>query len=114
MADTHTAAPAEAHSPEHVGPGRRTYLLIAVVLAVLTLVETQLPTLLKDNLTLLAYSLLAGTVLKAGLVALYYMHLKFDSKIYSGIVLLGLALALYFLWLISYGHLHLVWEQPSV
>lgn len=114
MADTQTATPVETHAVEHVGPGRRTYLLIAVVLAVLTVVETQLPELLKGNLTLLAYALLIGTVLKAGLVALYYMHLKFDSKIYSGIVLLGLGLTLYFLWLISYGHLHLVWEQPPV
>ena len=112
MADTEQAA---AHTPdatlEHVGPGRRTYILIAVVLAVLTVIETQLPTLLKDNLTLLAYAVLTGTVLKAGLVALYYMHLKFDSRIYSGIILLGLSLAFYFLWLISYGHLHLVWSS---
>ena len=97
---------------EHVGPGRRTYIGIAVVLAVLTVTETLLPNWV-TNKTLLAYLLLAGTVLKAGLVALYYMHLKFDSKIYSGIVLLALFLAFYFLWLISFGHLGLVWEGPS-
>jgi cytochrome c oxidase subunit IV len=97
---------------EHVGPGRRTYVLIAVVLAVLTVLETQMPHWLAGNLTLLAYALLAGTVLKAGLVALYYMHLKFDSRVYSGIVLLALFLVLYFLWLISFGHLGLVWQQP--
>jgi caa(3)-type oxidase subunit IV len=114
MAETHVSGETrgeEALAGEHVGPGRRTYILIAVVLAVLTVIETTLPTLLKDNLTLLAYAVLTGTVLKAGLVALYYMHLKFDSKVYSAIVVLALLVIFYFLWLISYGHLGLVWEQ---
>jgi cytochrome c oxidase subunit 4 len=109
---TITEAGAAEAAVEHVGPGRRTYVLIAVVLAVLTLLETQMPHWLAGNLTLLAYALIAGTILKAGLVALYYMHLKFDAKVYSGIVLLALFLVFYFLWLISYGHLGLIWQQP--
>jgi cytochrome c oxidase subunit 4 len=105
-----SANPPAEQVEAHVGPGRRTYILIAVVLAALTVLETQLPTWLSHNKTLLAYAVLAGTVLKAGLVALYYMHLKFDSRMYSAIVLLGLVLAFYFLWLISFGHLGLVWQ----
>ena len=97
MADTEQAA---AHTPdatlEHVGPGRRTYVLIAVVLAVLTVIETQLPTLLKDNLTLLAYAVLTGTVLKAGLVAAIFMHLAAEKRliyrilIFTGFFVMGL------------------------
>ena len=110
--EAHHADAARAESTvDHVGPGRRTYILIAVVLAVLTVVETQMPHWLAGNLTLLAYALIAGTILKAGLVALYYMHLKFDARVYSGVVLLALFLVLYFLWLISFGHLGLVWHQ---
>lgn len=63
----------------HASPGWLQYVLIAVVLAVVTLIE-----LWAANLT--AYRtpiLLALTVLKASLVALWYMHLKFDSRLYS-------------------------------
>ena len=81
------------------------------MLAVLTVIETQLPNLLQNNLTLLAYALLAGTVLKVGLVAAFYMHLKWDSRIYTGVVFLALFLVLYLLWIISFGHLGLIWHQ---
>ncbi|HEX9924769.1 MAG TPA: cytochrome C oxidase subunit IV family protein [Anaerolineae bacterium] len=63
----------------HASPGWLQYVLIAVVLAVVTLIE-----LWAANLT--AYRtpiLLALTVFKASLVALWYMHLKFDSRLYS-------------------------------
>jgi caa(3)-type oxidase subunit IV len=98
---------------EHTGANTRTYLAVAVVLAVLTVTETLLPNILNNNLTLLAYLVLTGTVLKASLVALFYMHLKYDRKVYSLIILLGLCLVMYFLWLITYGQLHLIWQAPA-
>jgi cytochrome c oxidase subunit 4 len=80
----------------------RTYLAIGVVLAILTAIEVQVPNWLAHDRPLLITTLLIVAVVKAGFVALYYMHLKFDSPIYSGIVLLALVLLAYFLWLLIY------------
>jgi cytochrome c oxidase subunit 4 len=112
-----TQAPLEAREAEevidnpveHIHTNRRTYIIVAVVLAILTVTEVLLQEVLKHEKTLLAYVLLTGTILKAGLVAAFYMHLKWDSRIYTGVVFLALFLVLYFLWIISFGHLGLVW-----
>jgi cytochrome c oxidase subunit 4 len=66
----------ETHSGS---PGWRQYVGIAVVLAILTLIELWAANLGAFKVPIL----LILTVLKAGLVALWYMHLKFDSRLYS-------------------------------
>lgn len=86
------------------GGSLRTYLLVGLLLAVSTVVEVQLPRLLADDRTLLIVSLLLSAGFKAVLVALFYMHLKYDSRIYSGIMLLALVLVAYLLVLIGFGH----------
>ena len=66
---------------QHSSPGWRQYLAIAVVLGILTVVElwaAHLP-------TLKIPVLLTLTVAKAALVALWYMHLKFDSRLFSAL-----------------------------
>jgi cytochrome c oxidase subunit IV len=87
---------------EHAGAGLRTYLAIGLLLAVLTYVELQLPVMLEGDRPLLVTSLLVAAFLKAGLVMLFYMHLKFDSPVFSYIVVLALGLVGYFLWLLVY------------
>jgi cytochrome c oxidase subunit IV len=82
------------HPPAHRS-GLKLYLAIAVTLAILTYVEVQMPVLM-DQGPLLIGSLLAAAVAKAGLVMAFYMHLKGDSRVYTGIVVLALLLVAYF------------------
>jgi len=93
----------ETQPPKHAGASIRTYLAIGVVLAVFTAIEVQMPTWLAADRPLLVVSLLVLAFVKAAFVVLYYMHLKFDSRVYSGIVVLALVLISFFLWLVSYG-----------
>jgi caa(3)-type oxidase subunit IV len=82
----------------HGGGSRlRTYILIGIVLAVVTAIEIQIPIWLADDRPLMIVWLMVGACAKAALVMLYYMHLKFDSRVYSGIILLALVLLGYFL-----------------
>lgn len=68
----------ETHSGS---PGWRQYAGIALALGILTLIE-----LLAANLAVFRVpALLFLTVAKAALVALWYMHLKFDSRLYSAL-----------------------------
>jgi cytochrome c oxidase subunit 4 len=63
----------------HPTPGFKQYIAIAVVLGLLTVIE-----LWAANLTALKAPLLITlTIAKAVLVAMWYMHLKFDSRLFS-------------------------------
>jgi cytochrome c oxidase subunit IV len=89
------ATPAESHAHAngaHAGP--RTYVLIALILAVLTAAEVAVFYI--DALeAVLVPILLVLTTGKFTLVVLFFMHLKFDSRIFSGVfvapLLLGMA-----------------------
>ena len=59
---------------------RRTYIMVFVGLAVLTAIELALAA-LTINATLRVIFLLAFAAAKAILVALYYMHLRYDQRI---------------------------------
>ena len=92
---------AEAPLPEEdrTHPGPRQYIQIAVVLAALTLLEVaayyaeigsfgfEFPR------TALIFLLIVLMVIKFALVALWFMHLRFDSPIYMRFFLSGLVLA---------------------
>jgi caa(3)-type oxidase subunit IV len=93
-------APHEAPPPEHEytephGVGPRVYVAIAVVLAVFTFIEVQIPNLMAPGPGQ-AISLLTLAAIKAGLVMAFYMHLKSDSRAFTGLVLLALGLVAYF------------------
>jgi cytochrome c oxidase subunit 4 len=82
----------EAHdSPGHPEP--RQYVTIAVVLAVITAIEVAVyyVTSVKD---LLVPMLIVMSVLKFALVALWFMHLRFDSHVFRRFFLIGIVLAL--------------------
>jgi cytochrome c oxidase subunit 4 len=71
----HTAeAPAHAKRPN--------YLLIFIFLALLTLIEVGI-TYLQIPRVLVVVSLLGFMAFKVVLVAMFYMHLRFDSKYFS-------------------------------
>lgn len=71
-----TPAPAAAH---HIS--NRTYLIVFGWLAFLTAVEVAVAALaLQENVKVIL--LVAIAVIKAALVVLFYMHLRYDSKWY--------------------------------
>ncbi|HEU4827711.1 MAG TPA: cytochrome C oxidase subunit IV family protein [Gemmatimonadales bacterium] len=101
--DTHAAHAPEAqgldpHEASHPGPGL--YIKIGVVLFVLTALEVAayevahrpgaLGTFLEPILVPVLLLLSAG---KFALVAMYYMHLKQDSKLFSGLFVFPLIIA---------------------
>lgn len=94
----------------HPSPGYVQYVGIAVILGMLTGIEFLVvsrfwPVALADFTVPI---LLGLTVVKAALVALFYMHLKFDSRLYSAlfvgvIVVLAIPLAIVLMILFQYA-----------
>ena len=100
--------PSHGHAPEvaghgaHAGdhPGPAVYVRIGVVLFILTAFEVgvyelahrggSLETILRPMLVPVLLVLSAG---KFALVAMYYMHLKQDSKLFSGLFVFPLIIA---------------------
>ena len=83
-------AHAEHSSLEQAHPGPRVYVLVGVVLAIITMVEVWAYTqeFLKPILVPL---LLVLSATKFVLVVGFYMHLKFDHPLFTGVFGFGLA-----------------------
>lgn len=81
----------EGHSAgEHLSP--KFYVMIGVILAVITAVEVAVYYI--DALESVETPLiLALTAAKFALVVMYFMHLKIDSKIFTGLFMVGMFLA---------------------
>jgi cytochrome c oxidase subunit 4 len=80
----------------HAGPN---YVGVFIVLAVLTAIEVSI-TYLGIPRLVLVLALLALAFAKAAFVALYFMHLKFDSRLLAAIFVIPLLLGsvlIYFL-----------------
>ena len=81
-----------AHPTEEHHPQAPTYIVVAIILTILTAFEIGvfyapfLQSILVPLLVILA-------ILKFILVAAFYMHLHFDSRVFSGLFLFPLALA---------------------
>jgi cytochrome c oxidase subunit 4 len=83
----------ETHAAEHAHPGFPTYIKIAVILTVITAVEVAVyyvdavrPAIVPLLLTL--------SIVKFALVVGYFMHLKFDPRLLTGLFVFGLSIAL--------------------
>jgi cytochrome c oxidase subunit 4 len=91
MAETEpTPIPTPAEPKPVTHTSRRTYVLVFVALAALTAVEisvTYLPIPRAPVLVPLA-------LVKAGLVALFYMHLKYDRRVFAFVFLAGLLMGI--------------------
>ncbi|MPZ71574.1 MAG: hypothetical protein GEU71_18965 [Actinobacteria bacterium] len=74
-------------------PEPRTYITVAVILALVTAIEVALSyaTALGD---LVVPLLIISAIIKFALVALWFMHLRFDSPIFRRLFLFGIVLAL--------------------
>ena len=99
------AAGGHAHAPgQHSHPSAKEYVGIAVVLTIITAIEVAVfyvPALHP----FLAPILLVLSALKFGIVAMWYMHLKFDSRLYSWVFVVPMvfaaAIILALIWLLS-------------
>ncbi len=83
------------------GDHKKTYIINAVLLAILTVVELgiiELPIPKSAQVVLL----LAFAVTKIMLVALVYMHLRYETKFLRRLLLVPIPLALFFAWGVIY------------
>jgi cytochrome c oxidase subunit 4 len=90
------SAEVEAHEGEHGGsahPSALEYIQIGVILAIVTAVEVALYYIDIDH-DLLVVMLILLSALKFALVVLWFMHLKFDNRIFSTAFTGGFLLAL--------------------
>lgn len=85
----HDPAMGADHDLEHAHPGPTEYVKIALILAVVTAVEVGLYylELAKGAMILL---LLVLSAVKFALVILFFMHLRFDNKLFSWFFVSGL------------------------
>jgi cytochrome c oxidase subunit IV len=89
---------------EHAHPGPRVYVAIALWLAAATAAEVGLYY-LKMPHGLFIGLLMFFMIIKFSLVVAYFMHLKFDAKIFRRLMVTGLALAItvYMIVLLTFG-----------
>lgn len=88
-----TSEAAEILHDQHAHPGPRTYTKVALWLTVVTIFEILAYVFERQLGALVAPVILFLSALKFVGVAMWYMHLKFDSRIFSGIFLFPLSLA---------------------
>jgi len=88
----HGHAPAHRVAAESHHPGATQYIVIAIVLTILTVFEIGVyyVQVLQPVLVPLLIILAAA---KFALVAMYYMHLHFDDRVFSALFLFPLSLA---------------------
>jgi cytochrome c oxidase subunit 4 len=96
VADTE---PVEEHNhadglDEHGHPPERVYWIVAGVLAVMTLLELSTFYWPAEWQPWTSYLIIIMMVIKFVLVAMFFMHLKFDPKLLGRIFFFGLGLAL--------------------
>jgi caa(3)-type oxidase subunit IV len=88
-----------AHEPQPVvphatHPTARTYLMVFAWLAAFTVVEVLVGAFIPAALPLKVALLMGMALVKAGLVVLYYMHLRYDSFWYWVILLVPVGFVL--------------------
>jgi cytochrome c oxidase subunit IV len=79
------------HPVEHEHPPEKLYIKIAILLAVLTAIEVALYYVKAGSLN--TPVLIVLMIAKFFFVAGYFMHLKFDSRIFRRFFILGIVLA---------------------
>lgn len=80
------------HDGDHGHVGDNLYIRIAIILGVITALEVSWPFLVDDG-PILLFPLLAMMIIKFVMIASFFMHLKFDSKVLTRVFYAGLLLA---------------------
>jgi cytochrome c oxidase subunit 4 len=100
--DTH-----DPHASAHAHPTAKKYLAIAIILTVITVIEVAV-FYIPSMHPFLPPVLLTLSALKFALVAMFYMHLKFDHRLFSWVFVVPMcfaaAIILAFLALFSASH----------
>ncbi len=78
----------------HAHPGAKEYLAIGLVLVVITAIEVAV-FYIPSMKPVLVPVLLSLSAVKFALVAMFYMHLKFDHKLFSWLFVLPMLLAIF-------------------
>src|SRR6266536_2080810 len=86
----HLAPDTGEHELEHAHPGPKTYVLIGAVLAIITMAEVWAYN-QHELRPILVPLLLALSATKFVLVVGFYMHLRFDHPLFTGVFGFGLA-----------------------
>jgi cytochrome c oxidase subunit 4 len=110
---THTTiTPVEEHAMgvEHQHPNWSTYWKVAVVLTIITAIEVwvyYIPSFVASRAFVPA--LLAMSALKFAIVVLFYMHLRYDNRLFKVLFTgpLIVAIITLFALMFLFGHLHL-------
>lgn len=76
------ATPNREHTEEHEHPPIMQYVLIAAILAIITAIEVA-TYYIESIESALVYILIVLSVIKFVIVVGYYMHLKFDNKLFT-------------------------------
>lgn len=94
----------QEHGSDHGHPSDVQYIKVAGVLAVITALEVAV-VYVSELRTLLVPLLLSMAAVKFFLVAMWFMHLKFDSKTFRRLFVLGIVLAaiVYGVVLVTFG-----------
>lgn len=83
------AMPNRERTDDHAHPPAMQYVLIAAILSIITAIEVA--TYYIDAISgALVYILIALSAVKFSIVVGYYMHLKFDNKLFAWIFVTGL------------------------
>ncbi len=93
-ASTETADTHDEHAEHEHGLTDLGYVKVALALAVITAIEVALSYMVDDLGALFLPLLLVLMVIKFFSVVLYFMHLKFDNRLFSIMFYMGLGLAL--------------------
>ncbi len=90
--DVEVEVVAPTHEGDHAHPGARRYVEVAAILAAVTAVEVGLYYTSLSGILLV--SILVGlAAIKFGMVAAYFMHLKFDGLLLRRLFVTGIILA---------------------
>ena len=94
MAHEKTDVPGDAHGEAHEHPQWSTYWKVAVILTLITVVEVwiyYIPSFVASKL--FVPSLLIMSAFKFAVVVMFYMHLKYDHKLFRALFTGPLAVA---------------------
>jgi cytochrome c oxidase subunit IV len=89
MSTEHHVAHGGEHEVEHAHPGAKTYIIVGAILAIITLAEVWAYT-LESIRPILVPVLLVLSASKFVLVVGFYMHLRFDHPLFTGVFGFGL------------------------
>ena len=87
-----THAGGEHHELEHAHPGAKTYVIVGVILALITVAEVFFYT-QESVRAFLVILLLVLSASKFAMVVGFYMHLRFDHPLFLGVFGFGLMVA---------------------